>query len=303
MYIFFCCLLLISVSFNANVHSLRLICCFFLSTPFCRCGCSVRLERTVTATTSLYVPSPAPGPGPGSCKHTAGPPCLNKLVLEHTVLHETSDLFLSPNTTLVPQPDVIPRGLLQSPCSEEYRTPETTIIENNPDNTFSMPTYFDKKKKNATNKTPDVQPLTNFQIFKQKSLNTISALTDRNNKKNEELFNNFPFLTPLANRKNSIVLTSRLSGCIEDEFYCIPSDHDGEADVSDNLDVRARFKSLSNQVLNGTSEDVFTSTPKTDANKGQPIIAIHRNHFGSERIKARPHTVSALLRYSSRHGR
>lgn len=81
-----------------------------------------------------------------------------------------------------------------------------------------MPTYFDQKRR-AVSVITSVQPLTNFQVFKQKSLNTIPALVERN-RRHEELFTNFPFLTPLAHRKNSLV-----SHHLEDEFHCIvPSD-------------------------------------------------------------------------------
>lgn len=211
---------------------------------------SVRLERTTTTTTTLYVPEG---------KHAGR--ALAKLLLERTVVSETSDVYLTPNCTLTGPPDVIPRHALLSPSSEEYKTPETTIIENGHD-TFAMPTYFDKKKQAASVVSAAVEPLTNFQIFKQKSLNTIPALLDRN-KKNEELFNNFPFLTPLANRKSSLVSTAnRLSGCIEDEFYCIPSDPEADMGSSDCVDIRHRFKSLSNQALN--EDKVITSTPKNE---------------------------------------
>lgn len=162
-------------------------------------------------------------------------------------------------------PDVIPRYAIQSPSIEEYKTPDTTLVENGCENSFAMPTYFDKKKKvAATIINSAVEPLTNFQIFKQKSLNTIPALLEKN-KKNEELFNNFPFLTPLAHRKSSLSNAHRLSGCIEDEFYCIPSDP--EVDFgSDKVDIRHRFKSLSNHALN--EDKVLTSTPKGDCLEG-----------------------------------
>ncbi|XP_068628685.1 uncharacterized protein [Battus philenor] len=227
---------------------------------------SVRVERTTTTTTTttLYVPAQ-------SCKHTGR--ALTKLMLEKTIVSETSDVFLTPNTTLTGPPDVIPRHALQSPASEEYRTPESTILE---ENSFAMPTYFDQKKRAAAIVSAAVQPLTNFQIFKQKSLNTIPALLERN-KRNEELFTNFPFLTPLAHRKNSLVSNAnRLSGCIEDEFYCIPSDPEGDAELTDKIDVRHRFRSLSNQALN---DEVATSTPKNDNN----TEGLQRHSFASER--------------------
>ncbi|XP_075990307.1 uncharacterized protein LOC142985954 [Anticarsia gemmatalis] len=216
---------------------------------------SVRLERTTTTTTTLYVPTQ-------NCKHTGR--TLAKLLLEKTVVSETSDVFLTPDNTLTGPPDVIPRCALQSPSSDEYRTPDATLIsENGHDNSFAMPTYFDKKRKvAATIISAAVEPLTNFQIFKQKSLNTIPALLEKN-KKNEELFNNFPFLTPLAHRKNSLVSNAnRLSGCIEDEFYCIPSDPEVDLGSCERVDIRHRFKSLSNQALN--DEKILTSTPKNE---------------------------------------
>ncbi|XP_050357370.1 uncharacterized protein LOC126778048 isoform X2 [Nymphalis io] len=221
-----------------------------------KAGENVRLERTTTTTTTLYVPATG-------CKHAGR--TLAKLLLERTVLNETSDLYLSPDTTLTTPdayltpnatltgpPDVIPRHALRSPSSEEYKTPDSTIAD---EHSFAMPTYFDRKKKAASIIVSAVQPLANFQIFKQKSLNTIPALIERS-KKNEELFTNFPFLTPLAHRKNSLVSNSnRLSGCVEDEFYCIPSE--AEADSSlEHIDVRHRFRSLSNRAL------ADTSTPK-----------------------------------------
>ncbi|KAL0896196.1 hypothetical protein ABMA27_012139 [Loxostege sticticalis] len=185
---------------------------------------SVRLERTTTTTTALYVPSPKR---------------VSKLLLERTVTHEASDLYLTPNTTLVP--DVVPRTDPYSPASDEYRTPETTFV---PDGTLAMPTYFDRKRNAASLVAAAVEPLANFQILKQKSLNTIPALLERS-KKNEELFNNFPFLTPLAHRKSSLAsAASRLSGCIEDEFYCIPSETEtfGADDWGSTEDVRARLR-------------------------------------------------------------
>lgn len=216
---------------------------------------SVRLERTTTTTTTLYVPSQ-------NCKQTGR--TLAKLLLEKTVVSETSDVYLTPNTTLTGPPDVIPRHAIQSPSLDEYKTPDTTLItENGHDNSFAMPTYFDKKRKvAATIISAAVEPLTNFQIFKQKSLNTIPALLEKN-KKNEELFNNFPFLTPLAHRKNSLVSNAnRLSGCIEDEFYCVPSDPEVDLGSSECVDIRHRFRSLSSQALN--EEKILTSTPKNE---------------------------------------
>ncbi|CAH2224046.1 jg18927, partial [Pararge aegeria aegeria] len=224
---------------------------------------SVRLERTTTTTTSVYAPAQ-------SCKHAGR--TLAKLLLEKTVRSESADVYLSmsdstltgsdvyltPNATLTNPPDLIPRHVLHSPSSEEYKTPECTILD---DNSFAMPTYFDKKKKAASVIISAVQPLANFQIFKQKSLNTIPALIEKN-RKTEELFTNFPFLTPLAHRKNSLISNAnRLSGCIEDEFYCIPSE--AETDSMDRIDVRHRFRSLSNQALAAP----LASTPKSEAER------------------------------------
>lgn len=217
---------------------------------------SVRTSRTsITVTSStLYVPSP-------SCKHAGR--TLTKLLMEKTLVSDSSDTYLTPNSTLTGPPDVIPRHALSSPASDEYRTPDATLA-NGHENSFAMPTYFDKKKKvAATIISAAVEPLTNFQIFKQKSLNTIPALLEKN-KKNEELFNNFPFLTPLAHRKNSLVSNAnRLSGCIEDEFYCVPSDPEVDLGSSECIDIRHRFRSLSNQALNDGT--VHTSTPKNEA--------------------------------------
>ncbi|KAI5637363.1 hypothetical protein NE865_09932 [Phthorimaea operculella] len=205
----------------------------------------------------------------------------SKLVLDRTVVNESSDLYLTPNCTLT-QPDVIPRQY-QSPLPEDYKTPESTIINGHDhDSSFAMPTYFDKKRKVATIISAAVQPLTNFQIFKQKSLNTIPALLEKN-KKNEELFNNFPFLTPLAHRKSSLVSNAnRLSGCIEDEFYCIPSDPD-DIGSADKIDIRHRFKSLSNQTLDKDTEQVFTSTPKDETTKA---VVFKENGFLKRNVGA-----------------
>lgn len=120
-------------------------------------------------------------------------------------------MFLTPNTTLSATPpyltpDVVPRGRA-SPASPS--SPE--------DSSFAMPTYFDQKRR-AVSAMAAVQPLANFQVFKQKSLTTIPALVEKH-RRAEELFTNFPFLTPLAHRKNSLV-----SHHLEDEFYCIPSE-------------------------------------------------------------------------------
>ncbi|KPJ20308.1 Protein FAM102A [Papilio machaon] len=233
---------------------------------------SVCVERTCTTSTSCTSSSTLHVPAP-SGRHSGR--ALAKLLLEKTLVSETSDLYLTPNTTLTGPPDVIPRHALHSasPASEEYRTPDSTLLE---ENTFAMPTYFDHKRKAAAVVSAAVEPLANFHIFKQKSLNTIPALLERN-KKNEELFTNFPFLTPLAHRKNSLVSNAnRLSGCIEDEFYCIPSDPEGDAELVDRIDVRHRFRSLSNQALD---DDVHTSTPKNDSN----AEVLQRNSFASQR--------------------
>ncbi|XP_049887944.1 protein FAM102A isoform X2 [Pectinophora gossypiella] len=222
---------------------------------------SVRLERTTTVSCALYAP--------------AAGGRRARLLLQRSVTAAVgavgaggaadADLsrYLTPDCTLNGPPDLIPRPPPPaSPASPEYKTPDATLIENGHDS-FAMPTYFDKKRKAAAIMiSAAVQPLTNFHIFKQKSLNTIPALVEKN-KKNEELFNNFPFLTPLAHRKSSLVSTAtRLSGCIEDEFYCIPSDPELDAGSDDRIDVRHRFRSLSNQALD--KECVYTSTPKDE---------------------------------------
>lgn len=127
-----------------------------------------------------------------------------------------------------------------------------------------------------------VEPLTNFQIFKQKSLNTIPAYLEKN-KKTEELFNNFPFLTPLAHRKNSLISESnKLAGRVEDEFYCLPSDRETEVGPADEVDVRYRFKSLSNQNIDNECRhrDVRTSTPKDD---GKHRVFVKSDKLSRER--------------------
>lgn len=213
---------------------------------------SVRLERTTTTTTTLYIPSPK----------QAGR-ILSKLVLERTLVADTSDIYLTPNATLTGMgdvPDVVPRPDPYSPASDEYRTPDSTLVA---DGTLAMPTYFDRKKTTAASVIAAVvEPLTNFQILKQKSLNTIPALLERHTKKNEELFNNFPFLTPLAHRKSSLAsAASRLSGCIEDEFYCIPSEPEAELGSQERVDVRHRFRSASSRALHEPEPALATSTP------------------------------------------
>ncbi|XP_046972602.1 uncharacterized protein LOC124539288 isoform X2 [Vanessa cardui] len=227
---------------------------------------SVRLERITTTTTTLYAPA-------AGCKHANR--TLSKLLLERTILNETSDLYLSPDTTLstpdayltpnatlTGPPDVIPRHALCSPSSEEYKTPDSTIGD---EHSFAMPTYFDRKKKAASIIASAVQPLANFQIFKQKSLNTIPAPAERS-RRSDELFTNFPFLTPLAHRKNSLVSNSnRLSGCVEDEFYCIPSEAEADSGSLEHIDVRHRLRSLSSRALGDA-----TSTPRGAARRSFP---------------------------------
>ncbi|KPI95319.1 Protein FAM102A [Papilio xuthus] len=243
---------------------------------------SVRVERSCTTSTSctsgstLHVPASSP-----SGRHSGR--ALAKLLLEKTLVGDTSELYLTPNTTLTGPPDVIPRHAPHSasPAGEEYRTPDSTLLE---ENTFAMPTYFDHKRKAAAAAlvSAAVEPLANFHIFKQKSLNTIPALLDRS-RKSEELFTNFPFLTPLAHRKNSLISNAnRLSGCIEDEFYCIPSDPEADAELADRIDVRHRFRSLSNHALDHhLDQDLQTSTPKNDT----PADVIQRNTFASQRAR------------------
>ncbi|KAF9412677.1 hypothetical protein HW555_008885 [Spodoptera exigua] len=231
------------------------------------------------------------GLGPASPQQCKQGRALARLLVQQG--GDSSELYLTPNCTLTGPPDVIPRHALASPASpaspasDQYCTPDATLV-NGHENSFAMPTYFDKKKKvAATIISAAVEPLTNFQMFKQKSLNTIPALLEKN-KKNEELFNNFPFLTPLAHRKNSLVCTAnRLSGCIEDEFYCIPSDPEVDVGSSECIDIRYRFKSLSNQALN--EGVVLTSTPKSEAE--QP----------SKKAARRPELAGLRHSYSEHH--
>lgn len=140
--------------------------------------------------------------------------------------------FGTPDATLVTEgadgrsvPDVVPRLLSpMSPMSPEYRTPDSTLHD------AFLPSYFDKKRGSPAPAAPvPAPPLTNFHVFKQKSLNTIPAVLGERpgGGKAEELFHNFPFLTPLAHRKSSLVLAAaRLSGCLEDEFYALHPDPD-----------------------------------------------------------------------------
>lgn len=171
--------------------------------------------------------------------------------------------YLTPNATLTGVPDVVPRpdpASPYSPASDEYRTPDTTLA---PDGTPAMPTYFDRKRAAAA-VAAAVEPLANFRVLKQKSLNTIPALLERG-KRNEELFNNFPFLTPLAHRKSSLATAAtRLSGCLEDEFYCIPSEPEAELGSSERVDVRHRFRSASSRALHDPAPALATSTPRAD---------------------------------------
>lgn len=191
---------------------------------------------------------------------------MAKLLMERSVTSECSDVFLTPNCSLGGcPPDVIPCSALSSPASHEYGTPDDTLENGHDalDGPFVIPTYFDKKRAAAALVGAAVKPLANFQVLKQKSLTTIPALLERT-KRNEELFTNFPFLTPLAHRKSSLVSNAnRLSGCLEDEFYCIPSEPDAEAESAERIDVRHRFRSLSNQALD--KELAFTSTPKDES--------------------------------------
>ncbi|CAG9575336.1 unnamed protein product [Danaus chrysippus] len=180
-------------------------------------------------------------PGPGGRQQARG---LAKLLLERSVLSDTSDVYLTPDTTLLaPEdtPDVVPRPEPRSPASEEYRTPDTSGVE---EHSFAMPSYFDRKKRAASVIVAAVQPLANFQAFKQKSLNTIPASVERT-RKSEELFVNFPFLTPLAHRKGSLAsAATRLSGCLEDEFYTIPTERELVDDGGSLacVDVRQRLR-------------------------------------------------------------
>lgn len=106
-----------------------------------------------------------------------------------------------------------------------------------------LPSYFDKKKQDIISiarSAAKVLPLTNFQLFKQKSLNTIPDFVEKQIAKEQkdetELFHNFPFLTPLANRKNSIHDKSRLSSCTEDDFYLTPEPE---------FDIKSPMRSMS----------------------------------------------------------
>lgn len=207
------------------------------------------------STTTVSVPAP---------RHSGRPAA--KLLLERTVTSESSDVFLTPNCSLgaCPPPDVV-CSALGSPAGPEFATPDASLENGRdaPDGPFVIPTYFDKKRAAAAFLGAAAKPLTNFQVLKQKSLTTIPALVERN-RRNEELFTNFPFLTPLAHRKSSLVSNAnRLSGCLEDEFYCIPSEPDAEAESAERIDVRHRFRSLSNRALD--EESVFTSTPKGES--------------------------------------
>lgn len=145
----------------------------------------------------------------------------------------SASLYLTPDCTITP--DVVPR-------------PDPTA-----DHSFAMPTYFDKKDKHKTAAaalvSAAVQPLANFHIFKQKSLNTIPALLDRH-RKSEELFTNFPFLTPLANRKNSLVSAARLEGCAEDDFHWL---------AGEPRDVEPRANAAVDERQTSTPKDPVTS--------------------------------------------
>lgn len=110
---------------------------------------------------------------------------------------DTSGPYLTPDTTLAEQPE--------SPCSLEYRTPDA-------DRSFAMPSYFEHKRRPAS-QSGRARPLLHFRAFKQKSLNTIPASLERA-RRGDDLFHNFPFLTPLAARKNSL-----LGDCGRDDFW------------------------------------------------------------------------------------
>lgn len=147
----------------------------------------------------------------------------------------SAELFLTPNSTLseTPETDTVrpkPLLLLQTSADDAlFVTPDATInspICNNYHNR-NGPSYFDRKKQDIitlAKSAANVLPLNNFQLFKQKSLNTLPNLRDKPHVKESKehdstFFHNFPFLTPLANRKNSIHDRNRLSSCTEDEFY------------------------------------------------------------------------------------
>ncbi|XP_048481973.1 protein FAM102A [Plutella xylostella] len=118
----------------------------------------------------------------------------------------------------------------------------------------ALPTYFDKKRGAAAARLQALLPLASFPIFKQKSLNTLPERARR-----DQLFSNFPFLTPLAHRRGSL-----LGGCLE-------------------ADERSR----SSRELPA----LLTSTPREDE-------GLLRGRFQSER-RARPHTVAAPARNPS----
>lgn len=146
----------------------------------------------------------------------------------------SAELFLTPNSTLseTPERDIQIKPLLMLQTSADdtlFVTPDATInspICNNYHNR-NGPSYFDRKKQDIitlAKSAANVLPLNNFQLFKQKSLNTLPDLRDKPHVKESKdhdstFFHNFPFLTPLANRKNSIHDRNRLSSCTEDEFY------------------------------------------------------------------------------------
>ncbi|XP_077299323.1 uncharacterized protein LOC143920347 isoform X3 [Arctopsyche grandis] len=147
----------------------------------------------------------------------------------------SAELFLTPNSTLTetPEPDPLSSRSKLTADDSVFATPDSTMNSTSTHNRFNsshLPSYFDRKKQDIitlAKSAANVLPLTNFQLFKQKSLNTIPDLKEKHNIKDykdndSSLFNNFPFLTPLANRKNSIHDKSRLSSCTEDDFYLTP---------------------------------------------------------------------------------
>lgn len=207
----------------------------------------------------------------------------------------SSELYHTPNNTInrSVQPDLIPRGMKTplSPMSDdsEFLTPNASNMSPispvylKSDHSFAVPSYFDRKKQDVMSlarSAVNVLPLSNFQIFKQKSLNTIPDFMEKEiakeQLKEEEsgLFHNFPFLTPLANRKNSLYEKHRLSSCNEDEFYVSP-----DPDVEFRHTIRSapaleekhatnpvrHTYHLSEAVLGKLGHNFGHSTPKSNA--------------------------------------
>lgn len=197
---------------------------------------------------------------------------------------------------------------------------------------FATPSYFDRKKQDVISlakSAVNVLPLSNFHIFKQKSLNTIPDTVEKEiqnqnqrqsyhdtkeKKGGNELFSNFPFLTPLANRKNSIIDRHRLSSCTEDDFYDSPDQDfnlhfladkeiDGRHTISDS-------KTFMNQYFQKSEDHFKHSTPKSETLKPSLYVkainatntngaryAPSGNSVKTEVVKKKPNGVSSQ-RYS-----